>query len=400
MFRPGLLVVVVLCWSSFCYVAPHTINIRADIGGYGADTVLQKDPILCNLLTKDKCTEYEGKQMCPMKCGGKGNETQGHEGQGHGGQDNGGQDNAKPTKAPVHLTTKFGVRYRNDRRCGGKYLAQWGIAAECNPDSNDYCCSPIGYCGSTDAHCCDTCINYKDKYYPSPDPNAEEDPNCKSSDGFFKFGETCYKSFTDKTRNFPDSKTHCKNQGMILAGEPADPVRLRKYMVENMKNDKYHWLNGRGGIINPKTGRESLTWLATMKHIAIDHSKFVKIEIDDPPRDASGNACFVLQTQVWTLRDRPNRPYETYGCGIDIISYALCEVSTTTAEPTKAPVKMTTKKGAKWRTDRRCGGEFLAPWGLPAECNPNSRDYCCSPIGYCGSSDAHCCDTCINYKER
>ncbi|XP_002731567.2 uncharacterized protein LOC100375355 [Saccoglossus kowalevskii] len=56
--------------------------------------------------------------------------------------------------------------------------------------------------------------------------------------------------------------------------------------------------------------------------------------------------------------------------------------------------------GIRWRSDKRCGPGFLLPWGAPAECDPNSIDFCCSGSGRCGHRYIQCfCSTCIDYRE-
>ena len=53
----------------------------------------------------------------------------------------------------------------------------------------------------------------------------------------------------------------------------------------------------------------------------------------------------------------------------------------------------------KWRNDQRCGTQYPLSDGSKAECNPLSREPCCSPHGYCGNTPAHCtCNECIYYK--
>jgi len=56
-----------------------------------------------------------------------------------------------------------------------------------------------------------------------------------------------------------------------------------------------------------------------------------------------------------------------------------------------------------WRPDGRCGTNFPAPSGEPGQCDPeanaNEKGPCCSPLGWCGNSAAHCdCPTCIDYS--
>lgn len=51
--------------------------------------------------------------------------------------------------------------WRNDWRCGKKYLNAHGQPATCNGQSNTPCCSPKGWCGKSDAHCtCAECADF------------------------------------------------------------------------------------------------------------------------------------------------------------------------------------------------------------------------------------------------
>jgi len=57
----------------------------------------------------------------------------------------------------------YSVPWREDLRCGPKFLNANGDPAECNPfNEHGYrCCSPHAWCGKTKAHCtCDDCIDY------------------------------------------------------------------------------------------------------------------------------------------------------------------------------------------------------------------------------------------------
>lgn len=48
-------------------------------------------------------------------------------------------------------------------RCGPKsQKVASGKEAICNPDGDDFCCSPAGYCGSGKDFCeCNGCVNYR-----------------------------------------------------------------------------------------------------------------------------------------------------------------------------------------------------------------------------------------------
>ena len=53
--------------------------------------------------------------------------------------------------------------WRGDYRCGYIFPLQDGhTPAQCNPKSEDPCCSESGWCGKTKDHCnCKTCIDYR-----------------------------------------------------------------------------------------------------------------------------------------------------------------------------------------------------------------------------------------------
>lgn len=54
--------------------------------------------------------------------------------------------------------------WRRDRRCGPEFpLPDNSGPTQCNPDSENFCCSKWGYCGGDGEHCgCPECINYRD----------------------------------------------------------------------------------------------------------------------------------------------------------------------------------------------------------------------------------------------
>jgi hypothetical protein len=53
--------------------------------------------------------------------------------------------------------------WRDDYRCGDRFPLQEGhTPAQCNPESEDPCCSDFGWCGKTKDHCnYKTCIDYR-----------------------------------------------------------------------------------------------------------------------------------------------------------------------------------------------------------------------------------------------
>ncbi|KAI8507055.1 hypothetical protein Bbelb_154940 [Branchiostoma belcheri] len=54
------------------------------------------------------------------------------------------------------------MNWRKDLRCGGRYTAENGKPAKCNPDGTNPCCSPGNWCGSSQYHCtCLGCVDYR-----------------------------------------------------------------------------------------------------------------------------------------------------------------------------------------------------------------------------------------------
>ncbi|XP_078603323.1 uncharacterized protein LOC144877296 [Branchiostoma floridae x Branchiostoma japonicum] len=53
-----------------------------------------------------------------------------------------------------------------------------------------------------------------------------------------------------------------------------------------------------------------------------------------------------------------------------------------------------------WRADGRCGGDYKAPSGRVARCDPDSEKPCCSKTKFECGSGSHCtCDGCIDYRK-
>merc|ERR1739844_798563 len=79
-----------------------------------------------------------------------------------------GQSDTLPA-APVRQTTSrpqftSNGRYRPDGRCGLANPLDDGTPAECDPNSEYWCCSEHGFCGGTHEHCdCVGCIDFRSK---------------------------------------------------------------------------------------------------------------------------------------------------------------------------------------------------------------------------------------------
>lgn len=58
-----------------------------------------------------------------------------------------------------------GENWRKDRRCGADFpLPDDSGPTQCNPNSENFCCSKWGFCGGDEEHCgCEECVNYANK---------------------------------------------------------------------------------------------------------------------------------------------------------------------------------------------------------------------------------------------
>ena len=61
------------------------------------------------------------------------------------------------------VLTSFGGNVRGDRRCGGgEFALQDGSPSQCDPTSENPCCSKWGFCGPDADHCaCEGCVDYR-----------------------------------------------------------------------------------------------------------------------------------------------------------------------------------------------------------------------------------------------
>lgn len=257
---------------------------------------------------------------------------------------------AKPVPAPVFASTG---RYREDGKCGETNPLEDGTPAECDPNSQYWCCSEHGFCGGTHEHCsCDTCVNYRplqvegqtrsDRRCGAEFPLEDGTPSgcdgagpnpCCSKHGYCGPGDA-----------------HCACVGCIdYRSGLGITVPL---VVGTVRNDR------RCGADFP---------LATGKPSECDGS--------------SGNPCCSKWGYCGPGADH---------CGCDeCVDYR-----------TESKIVQDDFDGT-WRKDRRCGAEFPLPSGDPTECNPNSENFCCSKWGYCGGDSEHCgCPECVNYAKK
>jgi len=254
--------------------------------------------------------------------------------------------------APTPVFTSSG-RFRPDGKCGPLNPLDDGTLAECDPNSEYFCCSEHGFCGSTQEHCyCDTCVNYRPvnllgtvrsdrrcgKEFPLEDGSPSEcdgtsGNHCCSSHGYCGPG--------------PE---HCECPGCVdFRGGVAKTVQL---------------VNGRVRI-DRRCGNEF------------------------PLPDGQPSECDGASENPCCSKWGYCGPGDAHCACPTCVDYR-------TEDQKKADWEGT------WRKDRRCGPEFPLPDGSgPTECNPNSDKFCCSKWGYCGGDGEHCgCPECINYQNK
>jgi len=258
--------------------------------------------------------------------------------------------------APKPIFSSSGL-FRPDGKCGPLHPVEDGTAAECDPNSEYFCCSEHGFCGSTQEHCfCDTCVNYKpvnvlgdvrsDRRCGSEFPLADGSPTqCDGASG----NHCC-----SKHGYCGPGPEHCACPGCVdyRSGE-AKTVEL---FVGSVRADR------RCGAEFPLP--------------------------EGGPSQCDGGS------------DKPCCSKWGYcGPGDSHCGCPTCVDYRTEDQKLNAEVL---KWEGTWRNDRRCGPEFPLPDGSgPGECNPNSDKFCCSKWGFCGGDGDHCgCDECINYQNK
>jgi len=262
---------------------------------------------------------------------------------------------AAPQPKPVYPTAGL---LRPDGKCGPLHPLDDGSVAECDPNSEYWCCSEHGFCGGTQEHCyCDTCVNYRPvdlvggkvrsdrrcgKEFPLPDGSPAE---CDGTSG-----------------------NHCCSiHG--YCGPGADHCDC-------------------AGCVDYRSGVAKTVELVVGR-VRVDRRCGKEFPLPDGlPSECDGasvNPC----CSKWGY------------CGPGDAHCACSTCVDYRTEEQKKEQNLSVWEGT-WRNDRRCGPEFPLPDGSgPGECNPNSENFCCSKWGYCGGDGEHCgCNECINYQNR
>ncbi|CAL4202078.1 unnamed protein product [Meganyctiphanes norvegica] len=136
---------------------------------------------------------------------------------------------------------------------------------------------------------------------------------CPLSEGFFMSPwSQCLKVFNDQPRNWTESVSFCKSEGLVLA-RPYGAAGLQAYLNHRYGLSSY-WIRGRG------TG-SSITWQPDGQAISNTSALWWPGE---PANYLSTSYCLCLLTSDSEFEKHPGKPYYTCGCGIHY--YHLCEL--------------------------------------------------------------------------
>jgi len=253
--------------------------------------------------------------------------------------------------APVQTFTSNG-KYRPDGKCGAEYPLEDGSIAECDPNSQYYCCSEFGFCGDTQEHCfCDACVNYRPL---DLEGNVRSDRRC---------GEEFPTSDGSPSGCDGASANHCCSKfGFCGPGpEHCDCP----------------------GCVDYRSGSAEVVPLVQGR-VRTDRRCGGSFPLDDgSPSECDGSSGMPCCSK-WGY----------CGPGDDHCACETCVDYRTSTD------KIKDWEGF-WRKDRRCGEEYPLPDDSgPTQCNPDSENFCCSKWGFCGGDEEHCgCPQCVNYRD-
>ncbi|XP_071844631.1 uncharacterized protein [Apostichopus japonicus] len=290
--------------------------------------------------------------------------------------------------------------YREDNQCGGSWLAPNGEVAQCNPDGIYPCCSPYNWCGITSEHCdCEGCIDYRDH---DPALPYREDNQCGGSwlapngevaqcnpDGIYP----CCSPY-----NWCGiTSEHCDCEGCIdyRDHDPALP-----YREDNQCGGSWLAPNGEVAQCNPDgiyPCCSPYNWCGiTSEHC--DCEGCIDYRDHDPALPyREDNQC----GGSWLA---PNG--EVAQCNPDGIypccsPYNWCGITSEHCDCEGCIDYRDHDPALPYREDNQCGGDWLAPNGQVAQCNPDGIYPCCSPYNWCGITSEHCdCEECIDYRDH
>lgn len=264
---------------------------------------------------------------------------------------------AVPAVAPRPPPTQTFVsngRYRPDGRCGVFGPLEDGSEAECDPNSEYWCCSEHGFCGGTQEHCfCDTCVNYRPVEVSG---KVRSDRRCGAD---FPLADGSASECLGTSPNYCCSKFGYCGPGP----DHCDCPECIDYRPSFLNADQSVL------ILNDKVRGDR------------------RCGSEFPLPDGSASECD---------GNGPNHCCSKWGyCGpgADHCDCPTCKDFRSQSQ------RLTDDFIGKARKDRRCGPEFPQPNGQPSQCDPESPNFCCSKWGFCGGDSEHCdCPTCFNYK--
>jgi len=304
-------------------------------------------------------------------------------------------------------------------RCGpmSSLKLENGLFPICNPDSNStYCCSPAGYCGSTDDYCkCKGCVDFREmtdsdiddwmrsgkgrirnplgterRWWTSEDQQPEKKGMCgKDAPLYNGFYPVCD----------PDDPAYsCCSQWGYCSGGPEscdcptcinyakNPERILEEPVKPSGTVKWHTLDSNIQSGLPRCG--------PMSALKLDNGLFPICNPDSNSTHCCSAAGYCGNSDKFCKCD---------GC-TDFRRMNDTEIdSWMSGQLTSKPIKWLTRESKILDGEPRCGrrSSLKLENGLFPICNPNDRNkYCCSPAGYCGSSDKFCkCDGCTDFRQ-
>ncbi|XP_071844717.1 scavenger receptor cysteine-rich domain-containing protein DMBT1-like isoform X12 [Apostichopus japonicus] len=287
--------------------------------------------------------------------------------------------------------------YREDNQCGGDWLAPNGEVAQCNPDGIYPCCSPYNWCGITSEHCdCEECIDYRNHFIENIRLVNGNTSNVGRVEVMAngEWGTVC-----DDSWDINDARVVCRQLGFTGA------ITERGYAYFGEGSGRI-WLDNVECI-----GTEGTLQDCTKNKLGVE---------DCGHGEDAGVECTPLDTESTTaVNYDPALPYrEDNQCGGDWLApngqvaqcnpdgiypccspYNWCGITSEHCDCEECIDYRDHDPALPYREDNQCGGDWLAPNGEVAQCNPDGIYPCCSPYNWCGITSDHCdCEECIDYR--
>jgi len=286
---------------------------------------------------------------------------------------------------------EFFGNFRSDRKCGQEYPLPGGGPSQCDPNSVNPCCSKWGFCGSDAEHCeCEECSDYRQGGVPSVKVLTTVSGGCKDALPLCpKLRASCGDAAV--IEQCPQTCDACPDEPVQVCEDniPLCPSFKASCGDKAVKKQCAKTCDACSGVrvspvVSPKV-------LVPPKVVPFSSGKFRsdrRCGKEFPLKDGTPAECDAASD---------NSCCSKWGyCGTDK-DHCACEGCIDYRSSEKRGTDDFTGSARK---DLRCGAEFPLPGNKgPAECDPNSAEYCCSKWGYCGGEEEHCnCAECVNYK--